>query len=132
MFKGWNSHVHREFPGKFEPSNVSRGNVNREIGRIVSPYTIYYMLHAIYYILYTVLCYILYYPNRLAASSPQSAPAAQGPGSARPPSECLDKYVNCVLLLHTRHILPPSEIDLGLFWADFTDLEGKHLFHRIG
>ena len=33
---------------------------------------------------------------------------------------------------HTRHILPPSEIDLGLFWADFTDLEGKHLFHRIG
>ena len=33
---------------------------------------------------------------------------------------------------HTRHILPPSEIDLGLFEADFTDLEGKHLFHRIG
>ena len=33
---------------------------------------------------------------------------------------------------HTRHILPPSEIDLRLFWADFTDLEGKHLFHRIG
>ena len=33
---------------------------------------------------------------------------------------------------HTCHILPPSEIDLGLFWADFTDLEGKHLFHRIG
>ena len=33
---------------------------------------------------------------------------------------------------HTRRILPPSEIDLGLFWADFTDLEGKHLFHRIG
>ena len=38
----------------------------------------------------------------------------------RPP---LDKH-----LAHTRHILPPSEIDLGLFWADFTDLEGKHLF----
>ena len=35
-------------------------------------------------------------------------------------------------LFHTRHILPPSEIDLGLFWADFTDVEGKHLFHRIG
>ena len=33
---------------------------------------------------------------------------------------------------HTRHILPPSEIDLGLCWADFTDLEGKHLFHRNG
>ena len=33
---------------------------------------------------------------------------------------------------HTRHILPPSEIDVGLFRADFADLEGKHLFHRIG
>ena len=32
----------------------------------------------------------------------------------------------------TCHILPPSEIELGLFWADFTDLKGKHLFHRIG
>ena len=32
----------------------------------------------------------------------------------------------------TRHILPPSEIDLGLFWAVFTGLEGKKLFHRIG
>ena len=32
----------------------------------------------------------------------------------------------------TRHILPLSEIDWGLFWADFTDLEGKHLFHRTG
>ena len=33
---------------------------------------------------------------------------------------------------HTRHILLPSEIDLRLFWADFTGSEGKHLFHRIG
>ena len=33
---------------------------------------------------------------------------------------------------HTRHILPASEIDLGLFWADFTGSEGKYLFHRIG
>ena len=32
-FKGWNSHVHREFPRKFESSNVSRGNVSRVIGR---------------------------------------------------------------------------------------------------
>ena len=31
--KGWNSQAHREFPGKFESSNVSRGNVSREIGR---------------------------------------------------------------------------------------------------
>ena len=36
------------------------------------------------------------------------------------------------LAYHTRHMLPPSEIDLGLCWADFTDLEGKHLLHRIG
>ena len=33
---------------------------------------------------------------------------------------------------HTRHILLPSEIDSGPFWADFTDSEGKHLFHGIG
>ena len=33
---------------------------------------------------------------------------------------------------HTCHILPPSEIDLGLFWADFAGSGGKHLFHRIG
>ena len=32
-FKGWNSQAHREFPGKFESSNVSRDNVSREIGR---------------------------------------------------------------------------------------------------
>ena len=33
IFKGWNSHVHGEFPGKFESSNVRRDNVSREIGR---------------------------------------------------------------------------------------------------
>ena len=32
-FEGWNSHVHRGFPGKFEPSNLSRDNVSSEIGR---------------------------------------------------------------------------------------------------
>ena len=35
-------------------------------------------------------------------------------------------------LMPTCHILPPSEKDLGLFWADSTDLEGKYFFHRIG
>ena len=35
-------------------------------------------------------------------------------------------------VFHTRHILPPSEIDGGLFLADFAGSEGKHLFHRIG
>ena len=34
--------------------------------------------------------------------------------------------------VHTRHILPPSEIDLGLFRADFAGSGGKCLFHRIG
>ena len=42
------------------------------------------------------------------------------------------KSKGCVQPTPTCHILPHSEIDLGLFWADFTDLEGKHLFHRIG
>ena len=29
----WNSHVHREFPGHFESSNLSRDNLSGEIGR---------------------------------------------------------------------------------------------------
>ena len=32
-FKGWNSQAHREFPGKFESSNLSRDNLSRETGR---------------------------------------------------------------------------------------------------
>ena len=35
-------------------------------------------------------------------------------------------------IAHTRHILPPSEIELGLFWADFAGSGKKHLLHRIG
>ena len=34
LVKGGNSHVHREFNGKLESSNVSRDSVSREIGRI--------------------------------------------------------------------------------------------------
>ena len=33
---------------------------------------------------------------------------------------------------HTCHILPPSEIDLGLFLVVDAGSEGKYLFHRIG
>ena len=33
VVKGWNSHTHREFPGKFEASNLSRDNLSREMGR---------------------------------------------------------------------------------------------------
>ena len=33
---------------------------------------------------------------------------------------------------HTCHNLPPSEIDGGLFLADFAGSEGIYLFHRIG
>ena len=31
--KGWNSQVHREFPGSFESTKLSRDNRSREIGR---------------------------------------------------------------------------------------------------
>ena len=31
--KGWNSHVHREFPGMLESSNLSRDDISREIRR---------------------------------------------------------------------------------------------------
>ena len=34
--------------------------------------------------------------------------------------------------LHTCHILPPSEIDGGLFSAVFAGSGGRYLFHRIG
>ena len=33
-FKGWNSHVHREFPGKFESTNLGRDHLRRAIGGI--------------------------------------------------------------------------------------------------
>ena len=36
------------------------------------------------------------------------------------------------LYRHTCHILPPSEIDLGLCLAVFAGSGGKYLFHRIG
>ena len=35
--KGWNSQAHRELPGKFESSNLSRDNLSREIGRTGFP-----------------------------------------------------------------------------------------------
>ena len=33
---------------------------------------------------------------------------------------------------HTCHVLPPSEIDLGLCLADFAGSGGRYLFHGIG
>ena len=38
IFKGWNSHVHREFPGSSESTNLStsRDNLSRELGRTKS------------------------------------------------------------------------------------------------
>ena len=44
---------------------------------------------------------------------------------------CMYVYIY-IYTIHNCHILPPTEIDSGLCWADFTDSEGKHLFHRIG
>ena len=32
-FEWWNSHVHREFLGKFESTHLSRDNLSRQIGR---------------------------------------------------------------------------------------------------
>ena len=32
-FKGWNSHVYKGFPGKFESTNLSRDNLSTEMGR---------------------------------------------------------------------------------------------------
>ena len=52
--------------------------------------------------------------------------------STPPESAMHEKWLMQLQVIHTRHNLPPSEIDLGLFWADSTDSEGKHLFHRIG
>ena len=41
-------------------------------------------------------------------------------------------YIMLHYCIHTRHILPPSEIDLGLCLAAFTSSEGQYIFHRIG
>ena len=35
VFKRWNSHVHGEFPGKSESTNLSRENLSGEIGRTI-------------------------------------------------------------------------------------------------
>ena len=35
--KGWNFHVHREFPRKFESTILGRETLSREIGRIRPP-----------------------------------------------------------------------------------------------
>ena len=35
-----------------------------------------------------------------------------------------------VVVVHTCHNLPPSEIDLGLFLAVFTGSEGRYLFQN--
>ena len=49
------------------------------------------------------------------------------PGGPRPP-----KATYCRWIIHTYHNLPPSEIDGGLFLADFAGSGGIYLFHRIG
>ena len=52
---------------------------------------------------------------------------AAGPPGGRPGTAWAEAAAD-----HTCHILPPSEIDLGLFFVVFTVSEGKCLFHRIG
>ena len=48
--KGENYHVHRGFPGKFEPSNLSRDIISREIGHITIYIYIYIYVHIYIYI----------------------------------------------------------------------------------
>ena len=51
---------------------------------------------------------------------------SQGRGPGRWQGRGLSREV------HTCHILPPSEIDLGLCFAVFAGSGGKYSFHRIG
>ena len=37
-----------------------------------------------------------------------------------------------IIIINTCHILPPSEIDLGLRLAVFAGSGGKYLLHRVG
>ena len=39
-------------------------------------------------------------------------------------------HIQCVIF-HTRHILPPSEIDLGLFWAVLQAQKGNTYFTEL-
>ena len=50
--KGWNSHVHRKFPGKLESSDLSRETLSREMGRMPD---IHGPMHTFIYI-YIYIC----------------------------------------------------------------------------
>ena len=47
-------------------------------------------------------------------------------------ARCGHRVLRSARDLHACHIIPPSEIGRGLFWAVFIGSEGKSLFHRIG
>ena len=46
--KGWNSHVRREFPTKFESAILRLENLSREIGRM-SPFQVHEIATILYY-----------------------------------------------------------------------------------
>ena len=64
--KGWNSHVHRDFPGKFEWSNVSRDDVSRGIGGML-PTKTYARMSACMTSDY-VSCKAMLFPSRCGAA----------------------------------------------------------------
>ena len=59
--KGWNLHVHRGFPGKFESSNVSRDNASWVIGRILPRPELLRLLHVIMFSNTYSICLTIYF-----------------------------------------------------------------------
>ena len=59
--KGWNSKAHREFPRKFESSNVSADNLSRGIGRSGGVSTSHEIILVIVTILLSVIIVIVIY-----------------------------------------------------------------------
>ena len=97
--KRWNSQAHRDFPGRFESSNLSRGNVSREIGltllhccadtraalRALSAVCkiiyIYIYIHTYIYISIYIYIYQLFcLPYSCGALRALSGPPSAGPG----------------------------------------------------
>ena len=110
-------------------------------------YTIYCILHTMYYILYAIYCvldtiyyilYTIYYiiytcctPGGGTEYTPRTTTTTNDNDSTTGNSSTNAKTTDNAGS-PTCHILPPSEIDWGLFCAVFPGSEGKYLFHRIG
>ena len=90
----------------------------------------------VYCIVLCIVINIVLYCSRGAPRREAACPGREAAKTATPMIIII--LVNILLLLlllpllHTCHILPPSEIDLGLCLAVFAGSGGKYLFHRIG